>query len=629
MSRSLLVRAALFMAMLGGVLIAPIPVRRVDAATALPCQGGGSWTAGEVTLYWFDVDQGDSQLLVGPTGRTLLIDLGESAFNSHGTTTNAYRVGNTIKQICNTGGAPVALDYVMVSHQHLDHIGYAGNPEDSQAYGNGLYQLLTPESVGGMGFTVGTFLDRDAGGWIDANGDGHCSVGTSATPSNEVAWHNAGVPSQTMRRLICWLYGPPGQPDRANVEGRVVQITNTAPYPAVDLGPGVSVQILNANGRDSKEADGVTAVAGDHTNDATPPSENDYSVAVKVSYGRWLYATAGDSDGEFSTSAAGYVYNRIEDRIGPLFGDVDTMRANHHGSHHSSSQGYVNTLKPETVFISCGDNNFGHPGNEVLDELRRLVNDRGVGADIYLANNPCDPMQSDGVTATDYTGTLNRNGDVVLRTTGAGTGYTISYDSGSRAYTAYGTGPTATPTSTPTATPTTTPTTTPTATPTSTPTTTPTAIPTATSTATPTPTPAGPAVVRINEFLMAPQTAYTTEWVELYNPASNAIDVGGLYIDDLANGGGAPKQIPAGTIVPARGYYVMDIASGFLNNTGAESVRFLQIVGGVETVYDQYDYSLASTHYDQSFHRQGDGGAWCATVSTNVTRGAANAASCP
>src|SRR5712691_6845217 len=110
----MLVRAALLMAVLGGVLLAPGPAARVDAATALPCQAGGSWTPGEVTLYWFDVDQGDSQLLVGPTGRTLLIDLGESAFNSHGTTTSAYRVGNTIKQICNTGTAPVALDYVMV-----------------------------------------------------------------------------------------------------------------------------------------------------------------------------------------------------------------------------------------------------------------------------------------------------------------------------------------------------------------------------------------------------------------------------------------------------------------------------------------------------------------------------------
>ena len=69
---------------------------------------------------------------------------------------------------------------------------------------------------------------------------------------------------------------------------------------------------------------------------------------------------------------------------------------------------------------------------------------------------------------------------------------------------------------------------------------------------------------------MAPQTLHTVEWVELYTTADSAVDIGGLYIDDLAGGGGAPRQIPAGTTIAARGYYVMDIPSGFLNNTGAE-----------------------------------------------------------
>ena len=80
---------------------------------------------------------------------------------------------------------------------------------------------------------------------------------------------------------------------------------------------------------------------------------------------------------------------------------------------------------------------------------------------------------------------------------------------------------------------------------------------------------------------MAPQTLYTTEWIELYNPTGNSIDISGLYLDDVAAGGGAPKQIPASTSIASHGYYVMDIASGFLNNTGANSVRFLSIVGGV------------------------------------------------
>ena len=137
-----------------------------------------------------------------------------------------------------------------------------------------------------------------------------------------------------------------------------------------------------------------------------------------------------------------------------------------------------------------------------------------------------------------------------------------------------------------------------------------------------------PTQVRINELLMAP-TAGGTEWVELANPTTTPVDVSGFYIDDVAGGGGAPKQIPAGTVIPAGGRWVMDIASGFLNNTGTETVRFLSGTGGNEITHDSYTYDLGSTHYDQVFHRQGDGGAWCATISGNLTKGTANPTSCP
>jgi len=554
--------------------------RVAQAATAVPCSTAGTWTPGEVNLYWLDVEQGDGQFIVGPTGRTMLIDLGETAWNSKGASTMAARYEAVLRSICGTGSSPVALDYVMASHLHLDHIGYAWNPQDAPgSLGNGLYQLLTPTSLGGFGFTVGTFFDRDAGTWTDANGDGRCTVGTSSGPDPEIGWNNVGTTSQTARRWICWLYGPAGQPDRANIEGRVVRLTNGAPWPAIDLGPGVAAAILNANGKDTMQADGTTPVSGDHSAQATPPSENDYSVAVKITYGAWRYATAGDSDGQYDVSPNGYTYNDIEAKLAPLFGPVDTVRVNHHGSDYSSSQAYLAALAPVTAWISCGTNSFGHPSNRVLDALRTVTNPRGTGADVYIADQPCDTVQADGVTPTDYTGLLNTNGTVVLRTTGGGAGYTITYDGGTRGYTAYGA--------------------------------------------------PDPSRVLINEFLMAPNPSGEGEWVELYNPTGSPIDLSGLYVDDVGGGGGAPKRIPAGTTVPAYGRYVFSFPSGFLNNTGSESVRYLRIEGGVETVYDSYSYRLGSTQYNKVFHRAGDGGAWCDTISSDVTRGTANPATCP
>lgn len=561
------------------LLVLSAPPQPASAAVACTTPNPG-----EVTVYWLDVEQGDGQLIIGPTGKTLLIDLGETAWNSKGTNTNATRIEALIRQVCGTGTNPVALDYVMASHHHLDHIGYAWNPQDTPGYvGNGLYQLLTPTTSGGYGFTVGMLIDRDGGTWTDANGDGRCTVGTSASPDPEIAWHNAGTTSQTSRRWICWLYGPAGQADRANIQGKVFTLTNTNSWPAIDLGAGVATTILNANGKDTMMADGVTPVSGDHTSDATPPSENDYSVAVKVTYGRWEYATAGDSDGEYSTSGFGYTYNDIEAKLGPLYGNVETYRLNHHGSGHSSNNNFLNTLRPETVFISCGTNSYGHPSNRITDALRTLVNEKGTGTDMYIANNPCDPQQSDG-SNTNYQGILNQNGDVRLVTTGSGTGYVIYYSNGNRTYAAYDESA---------------------------------------------PPPPDYTVVRINEFLMAPKRTNQPEWVELFNGGTQTLDLSGLYIDDLANGGGAPKLIPAGTTIAPGGRWVFEFTQGYLNNTGPESVRFLRIVGGVETVYDQYDYNLGSSQIDKVFHRIGDGGAWCNTISSNVTKGTANPTTCP
>ncbi|MEK6619452.1 MAG: hypothetical protein AABZ26_00595, partial [Chloroflexota bacterium] len=185
------VRSALvFLAALAILTLAILvgrPPLSAEAAPAVPCSTSGTWTQGEVNVYWFDVEQGDGQLIVGPAGKTLLIDLGETAWNSKGANTNAARIEARIRSICGTGTSPVALDYVMGSHHHLDHIGYAWNPQDTPGYvGNGLYQLLTPTSLGGFGFTVGTLIDRDGGPWIDANGDGQCPVGPSAAPSHEI-----------------------------------------------------------------------------------------------------------------------------------------------------------------------------------------------------------------------------------------------------------------------------------------------------------------------------------------------------------------------------------------------------------------------------------------------------------
>jgi hypothetical protein len=123
--------------------------------------------------------------------------------------------------------------------------------------------------------------------------------------------------------------------------------------------------------------------------------------------------------------------------------------------------------------------------------------------------------------------------------------------------------------------------------------------------------------VLVNEFVAAPGVVETSEWVELYNTTSEELSIGGMYIDDIEAGGGAPQMIPAETTIAAGGFYVMTLSS-FLNNTG-DDVRLLGDDG--ITVHDAYIYSSATA--DKSWCRTTDGGSWNA-VECDPTQGATN-----
>jgi beta-lactamase superfamily II metal-dependent hydrolase len=569
-SRALRRRRLTLTVFFASLLLAPDTPSPARAATGTPCSTSGTWVQGELNIYWFDVEQGDAQLVIGPGGTTMLIDLGENAWNTT-TGTNAERVAAEIRAICGVSGS-VHLDYVMASHHHLDHVGYAGNPHDGSTRGNGVYQLLHPDH---LDFSVGRLIDRDGGVWKDANGDGDCEVGSNAGPSPDIEWHNAGTQSSTARRWICWLYGPRGQRDRANIEGKVLRLTNDQPWPSFDLGAGAEAVVLQANAKGVMQADGVTPVSGNHVDDSVPPSENDYSIAVRFTFGDYQYATAGDTDGEYATSGHGYSYNDVEASVKDLFGDVETMRVNHHGSSHSTSNAYTGALAPETAVISCGNNSYGHPANRVLDELREVANDNGTGADIYVTNKPCDTD-----AAIDYSGLLNTDGTVHAHTTGGGAGYEFHYDAGSRSYTAGST------------------------------------------------TASG---VTISEARFRGPGGASDELIELRNVGSSPVDTSGWVLEGCADSSGDPSKratVASGTTLAAGQHYLFanngytgSVPPDTTYSTGISDGGGARIVDATGAVVDGVASSAGSTDQcregtglsfppaddDVSFHRKGSG----------------------
>jgi beta-lactamase superfamily II metal-dependent hydrolase len=358
----------------------PISVERSSGSSgnssALVQSDGGSWEPGTFEIHIFDVEQGDSQLIIFPSGFTILIDISELSWNS---SKGAKLVADKIRSI--TGGTHVNVG--VLTHLHLDHIGYAG-------YG-GFWSLIEEE-----GITFDKVIDRDAGVWVDGSGggtlDGQCDL------DREIVWHNAGTLSNTARRWVCYATDPAN----TNIYNwrEIAQVGSTTQIDPPDA--NAIVEVIQSDAVGVMMVDGVTLVAGDHTTDPYPPSENDYSIALKISYGSIDYATAGDTDGEYTTSGWDYTYNDVETVIAPLIGQVELMHVNHHGSSHSSNQYYIDTLNPDEAFISCGNNSYGHPDQAVLDRLKATAN-------VYLTNM-CDETR-------DYSGTTIVNGDIVIRST--------------------------------------------------------------------------------------------------------------------------------------------------------------------------------------------------------------------
>lgn len=125
-------------------------------------------------------------------------------------------------------------------------------------------------------------------------------------------------------------------------------------------------------------------------------------------------------------------------------------------------------------------------------------------------------------------------------------------------------------------------------------------------------TPVSADAVVINEFLPAPSSTYTEEWIELYNPTSSTLDLSGYKLDDITSGGTSAFTIPSGTTIPANGFIVFYASTtNIALNNGGDTCNFLS---PSNQVLDSKIYT--SIAYDTSIARETDGGSTWVTDDT-------------
>ena len=111
-------------------------------------------------------------------------------------------------------------------------------------------------------------------------------------------------------------------------------------------------------------------------------SVNEEAMVMELSFGEFQMLCTGDigADTEKKLLASG------------ILKDVDCLKVGHHGSRYSTTEAFLEKIKPELAIISCSSiNTYGHPSPETVERLE------AAGSQVeYTMKNGAITVETDG-----------------------------------------------------------------------------------------------------------------------------------------------------------------------------------------------------------------------------------------
>ena len=304
--------------------------------------------AQDVEIVNLRVGQGDSTLILGPPDSAgkrvaVLFDAGDEA--EAGDRFDGARIIGTV--LARRGIK--ALDYVIVSHYDVDHIGglaAGGN------HGAGLLlgRNQTPGAVG------------------DDDGDG--DDGWVGTPFYEPDREEIGKGDDIPVRFFVDRGDAPASTTQAYKKYRALaesmgtrvslDTQSKVNSYAIDLGGGAVMTALAGNG----------FVRGRSAPVPNVTTENERSLSFLLAYRDFHYLISGDMIGRTFGNEDARVENAVGDVIAAMGITVDVLHVDHHGANNGSDAAFLEKIKPTIAVISSGNgNDHHHPHKETLQRL--------------------------------------------------------------------------------------------------------------------------------------------------------------------------------------------------------------------------------------------------------------------
>jgi hypothetical protein len=316
------------------------------------------WSSGLLDIHHIDTGVGNATFVLAPDGTTLLIDCGatrggppaSAALRPDGSRSAGEWVARYALRHARPAGRQ-ALDYIIATHVHPDHVG-APLPGDRRS-ADGVLLSGLPEVDALM--PAGLVIDR---GYPD-----YAPLPLIAAPfaENHVAWLNARL--QQSRRVERVRVGSNTQVRARSGAGLGLRFV------------GGAGQVWTGSGERSRS---LLPPPARWTRAATP-NENHLSIAMVLSYGPFRYFAGGDLSAD--TQDGAYPWLDTETPIVRAAGRVDVAAADHHGYFDACGPAFTRMLDADAYVVQAW--HATHPAMPVIQRVLDAWPGRKV-RDVYV-----------------------------------------------------------------------------------------------------------------------------------------------------------------------------------------------------------------------------------------------------
>src|SRR5690554_4151926 len=234
------------------------------------------WTVGHLDIHHISTGKGECIFAILPDGTTMMIDAGETGTDKRNFKPDASRSsGEWISRYILRMMRPLpekALDYVLLTHFHDDHM---GNINLSNKTSDGGEFILTGISEVGSLIPFKKMVDRN---W----------------PHYDYPYPMSSRPNiQNYTRFVDWLVmnGTIVEQFHVGSNEQFKLLKETDPYPGFEI-RNIAANGLVWTGRHTNTRSHFPPL--DQLDEGEYPEENACSAAIRISYGKFDYFTGGD-----------------------------------------------------------------------------------------------------------------------------------------------------------------------------------------------------------------------------------------------------------------------------------------------------------------------------------------------